>query len=85
MNIKTISTTKARVNISEIMDRVRTRNEVFVFGRRNNPEVVLIKFPDIYNSNFSDTTNINAYSSSFDFLRSEPNLYNIFDIKKKYA
>lgn len=85
MVIKTISTTKARANISEIVERVKTRGEVFVFGRRNNPEAVLVKFPDVYNSNFSDITNINAYSNSFDFLKNEPNLYNIFDIKKKYA
>jgi len=84
MNIKTISTTKARANISEIIDRVKTRGEVFVFGRRNNPEAVLVKFPDMYNPNFSDITNVNAYSSSFDFLEHEPNLYNFSDVKKKY-
>lgn len=85
MNIKTISTTKARANISEIINRVKTRGEVFVFGRRNNPEAVLVKFPDTYNSNLSNITNINAYSNSFDFLKNEPELYNAFDVKKKYA
>lgn len=83
--IKTISTTKVRANISEIIERVKTRGEVFVFGRRNNPEAILVKFPDLYNSNFSDITNVNAYSNSFDFLKSEPDLYGISDIKKKYA
>jgi len=34
------------------------------------------------NHNFSDITNINAYSNSFDFLKNEPDSYNIFDIKK---
>lgn len=84
MTIKTISTTKVRANISEIIERVKTRGEVFVFGRRNNPEAVLVKFPDVYNSNFSDITNINAYSGSFDFLKNEPDLYSFSDIKKKY-
>lgn len=83
MAIKTISTTKARAKISEIIERVKTRNEVFVFGRRNNPEAVIIKFPDAYSSNFSDITNVNAYSGSFDFLKSEPDLYGWSDIKKK--
>lgn len=83
MVIKTISTTKARAKISEIIERVKTRNEVFVFGRRDNPEAVIIKFPDAYNSNFSDITNINAYSGSFDFLKNEPDLYSWRDIKKK--
>lgn len=85
MSIKTISTTKARANISEIIERVKARGEVFVFGRRNNPEAVLIKFPDVYNSNFSDITNVNAYSNSFDFLKNEPDLYNISDVKKKHV
>ena len=85
MNVKTISTTKARANIGEIMERVRNRGEVFVFGRRNNPEAVLIKFPDVYNPNFSDITNINAYSDSFDFLKNEPDLYSARDLKKKYV
>lgn len=85
MTIKTISTTHVRENISEIIERVKTRGEVFVFGRRNNPEAVLIKFPDVYNPNFSDITNINAYSGSFDFLKDEPDLYNVSDVKKKYA
>lgn len=83
--IKTISTTKVRANISEIIERVKTRGEVFVFGRRNNPEAILVKFPDLYNSNFSDITNVNAYSNSFDFLKSEPDLYSVSDLKKKYA
>jgi len=85
MNIKTMSSTKARANISEIIERVKTRGEVFVFGRRNNPEAVLVKFPDVYNSRFSDITNVNAYSGSFDFLKKEPDLYSIKDLKKKYA
>ena len=85
MNIKTISTTKARANISEIIERVKLHGEVFVFGRRNNPEAVLVKFPDMYNSHLSDITNINAYSGSFDFLAQEPDLYTLSDIKKKYV
>ena len=85
MNKKIMSTTKVRGNISEIMERVKLRGEVFVFGRRNVPEAVLVKFPDNYNSHFSDITNINAYSGSFNFLKNEPDLYNKSDIKKKYA
>jgi hypothetical protein len=85
MSIKTISTTKARANISQIIERVKTRGDVFVFGRRNNPEAVLVKFPDAYNVKFSDITNINAYSGSFDFLKDEPDLYSVSDIKKKYV
>lgn len=41
-----------------------------------------IKTISTTNSNFSDITNINTYSGSFDFLKKEPDLYNISDIKK---
>lgn len=85
MNIKTVSTTKVRENISKIMERVKSRGDVFVLGRRNNPEAILIKFPDMYNPEFSDITNINTYSESFNFLKKEPELYNTADLKKKYV
>lgn len=85
MKIKTISTTKARAHISQIIDRVKTHGEVFVFGRRNNPEAILIKFPNIYNPQVSDSTNINAYSESFNFLYDEPELYSVSDMKKKHV
>ncbi|OHA92976.1 MAG: hypothetical protein A3G47_03105 [Candidatus Zambryskibacteria bacterium RIFCSPLOWO2_12_FULL_39_45] len=85
MNIKTISTTKVRANISEIIERVKNHDEIFVFGRRNKPEAVLVKFPDTYNPRFSDITNINAYSKSFDFLKDEPDIYSFSDMKKKHA
>ena len=82
MNIKTISTKKVREHISDIIEGVKNRGEIFVFGRRNNPEAILIKFPDVYNPRFSEITNINAYSNSFDFLKDEPNIYMLSDIKK---
>ncbi len=85
MNIKTISTTQARAHISEIIERVKSHGEVFVFGRRNNPEAVLVKFPDVYNPRFSDIANMNAYSQSFDFLKNEPDMYSLSDLKKKYV
>ena len=36
----------------------------------------------MYNHKFSDITNINAYSNSFDFLKNEPDIYGLSDIKK---
>lgn len=85
MNIKTISTKKVREHISDIIEGVKNRGEVFVFGRRNNPEAILIKFPDMYNPRFSDITNINTYSNSFNFLKDESDIYTFSDIKKKYV
>lgn len=36
-------------------------------------------------TNFSDITNINAYSNSFDFLKNEPDLYTISNVKKNIS
>ena len=34
-----------------------------------------MKFPRDYNKDLNEITNINTYSSSFDFLADEPDLY----------
>lgn len=83
--MKTISTSKARMNIKKLIDLVRDTGEVVAIGRRDNLEALLIKFPRDYNKEFSEITNINAYSGSFDFLSNEPDLYSISDLKKKYV
>jgi prevent-host-death family protein len=80
--MKTISTTDVRKNISEMVDAVRETGSVFLIGRRGAPEAVLLKFPTEYRTDVSDITNVNAYSGSFDFLRDEPDLYSVADIKK---
>jgi len=85
MNIKTISTTKIRQNISSFIENVRISGQPVVIGRRNMPEAVLIPFPFLFNKKLSEITNMNAYSKSFDFLKDEPELYSIKDIKKKYV
>jgi len=83
--MKTISTTDVRKEISKMVNHVRETGAVFAIGRRNNPEVLLIKFPTSYNKNVNEITNINAYSDSFAFLKNEPDLYSVSDLKKKYA
>ncbi len=80
--MKTISTTDVRKNISEIIDCVRETDSVFLIGRRGSPEAVLIKFPTNFRSDVSDITNVNAYSSSFEFLADEPDLYSVNDVRK---
>ena len=80
--MKIISTTEVRKNISDMIDTVRETGNVFLIGRRGEPEAVLLKFPAEYRSSLTDITNINAYSGSFDFLRNEPDLYSVRDIKK---
>ncbi|MSU55186.1 MAG: type II toxin-antitoxin system Phd/YefM family antitoxin [Candidatus Taylorbacteria bacterium] len=83
--MKIVTTTNARKNISAIIDRVKYHGEVFGIGRRDSIDAVVLKFPEMYNSAVNDITNINAYSKSFDFLKGEPDLYSLSDLKKKYA
>ncbi|MFT7507255.1 MAG: hypothetical protein ACI92I_000398 [Acidimicrobiales bacterium] len=83
--MKTISTTDVRKEISKMVNHVRETGEVFAIGRRNKPEVLLIKFPITYNKKINEITNINAYSESFNFLESESDLYSVDDLKKSYA
>ena len=85
MNIKTLSTTEVRERISDLVNLVSTSRKSIVIGRRNVPEVVLIPFPALWNGKFSEITNINAYSKSFDFLENEPEIYTANDVKHKYA
>jgi PHD/YefM family antitoxin component YafN of YafNO toxin-antitoxin module len=81
---KTISTTEARKDISKLVKSIREDNAVFAIGRRDVPEVLMIKFPSEYNKELNEITNFNAYSGSFDFLADEPELYTRDDIKFKY-
>lgn len=77
-----ISTSKARNLLPQFIEALKEHDTAFVIGRRNNPEAVLIKFPSHYKKGVSDITNVNAYSSSFDFLGDEPEMYSIEDIIK---
>ena len=83
--MKIITTTNARKNIGNIVNRVKYFGDVFAIGRRDSIDALLIQFPQIYNANLNDITNINANSKSFDFLAKEPEVYSISDLKKKYV
>jgi PHD/YefM family antitoxin component YafN of YafNO toxin-antitoxin module len=79
--MKTISTTEARKHIKTLVDVVRETGTVYAIGRREKPEVLLIKFPRDYNKELDEITNINAYSESFTFLEREPDLYSVGDLE----
>ena len=85
IGMKTITTTNARKQLAQIINAVRETGEVFAIGRRNKPEVILLKFPQAYNADFNEITNLNAVSSSFDFLEDEPDLYTLEDAKEVYV
>jgi len=83
--VKYITTTEARKNISEIVNEVKYSNQVYAIGRHDKIDVLIIKFPEYYNKNYTEITNLNANSNSFDFLREEPEIYTLNDLKKKYV
>ena len=83
--MKIVTTTNARKNISQIIDRVKIHGEVLGVGRRNSIDALIIQFPSQYNKDFNEVSNINALSRSFDFLNDEPELYSVADLKKKYV
>lgn len=85
VHMKIMTTTQARKHIKAIVDRVKYRGEVFAIGRRNSIDALVIRFPDAYNEDLNDITNVNAHSKSFDFLRDEPELYSVHDLKRRYA
>ena len=77
-----ISTSKAREMLPQFIDSLKESDGAFVIGRRNIPEAVLIRFPASYRKDVTDSTNVNAHSSSFDFLYGEKDLYTIEDVQK---
>ena len=83
--MKIVTTTNARKQIAKLIDTVRETGDVFAIGRRNRPEVLLIKFPSEYSAAVNEITNINTYSESFSFLDAEPDLYSAADIKRSYV
>ena len=83
--MKTITTTNARKQIAKLVETVRETGDVYAIGRRNRPEVLMIKFPTEYNQEVSEITNINTYSESFNFLDDEPDMYTVSDLKKRYV
>jgi hypothetical protein len=83
--MKYFTTTKARKQISLIIDDVRENNTVVALGRRNHVDVLLIKYPEFYNSAVSEELNFQVNSKALEFLSNEPDIYSIADLKKRYG
>ena len=81
--MKTISTTDARKHLGKIVEAVKASGKPVAIGRRNKPEVLVVRAPQ-YNPELSDVTNLNMLGGAFDFLWDEPDLYTDKDIKKWY-
>jgi len=83
--MRCITTTDARKNIAAIMTEVSMRNIAVAIGRRNRPDVLVIKYPDMYNAALSPELNFQANNPALDFLKDEPELYTLSDLKKRYV
>jgi len=83
--MKVISTTLARKQLGRFVASVKENNLTLSIGRRGRPEVLLIKYPDYLNQELDEWTNFVTNAGSFDFLKDEPELYSINDLKKRYV
>ena len=83
--MKQLSTSDMRKHISDVVDDVRYRDQVFVVGRRNRPEIIIMKFPENLNKSLNEITNLNSNSPSFGFLKDEPDIYSVDDLKRRYV
>lgn len=70
--MKTYTTTEFRAHLAEIINQVHYQKKVVAVGRRNQPDVLVIPFPDGENIPLAE---INASAASFDFLAKEPDSY----------
>ncbi len=80
-----VSTTTMRKNMSEVINTLQNKGGVLGVGRRNKIEVLVIKCPEYLNKEINDISNFNANFGSFDFLKNEPDLYSLDDLKKRYV
>lgn len=83
--MKVITTTEARKVLPELINQVRYRRQMVAIGRRQQAEVLLVRFPEHYNVSLSDATNMNQYGRGFDWLETEPDIYSHSDLKKVYV
>lgn len=83
--MKYVTTTDARKHIARLVEEVSLRNTVVAIGRRRHPDVLVVKFPQEYNPALSAELNFHANQKVFDFLKDEPDIYTIADMKKRYA
>lgn len=77
-------TSDARKHLNEIVNKVKYQKVIISLGRRGKSEVLIVPKPDLDETE-TPITDINSNSSSFDFLKEEPDLYSLKDLKKRYV
>ena len=84
-DMQIISTTIARQKIGRLIDQVKQSGQTVGLGRHDRIEALLIRYPDYLNRELDEWTNFLANAGSFDFLKNEPDLYSVRDLKKHYV
>ena len=74
------STTEARKNLGEIVNKVKYQKIIISIGRFNEEEVLVVPKPQLNEK--LPISEINATSPSFEFLAEEPDIYSLKDLKK---
>ena len=82
--MKAITTTEARKEFGHLVLEVQRTGQAIGLERHGRLVAYLSPAPQ-WNSKLSDTTNLAAFSGSFDFLLDEPDVYHDTDLKKRYA
>ncbi len=77
------STSNARKHLGEIVNKVRFEHIIVSIGRHDKDEVLIVPKPEFAED--VPVTHMNAQSPSFQFLRGEPDIYSIGDLKKRYV
>lgn len=81
--MKYYTASEARKKMSEIVSTVRYQKVIVSIGRYGEPEVLIVPTPELRED--LPITAINAASKSFDFLKDEPDVYSLSDLKKRYV
>lgn len=66
--------------MGKIVKRVHLDKESFVIEKDGYPVAAITDIDE-----FDEITNLNAQSASFDFLKDEPDLYTLSDLKRHYV
>ncbi len=81
--MRVIPVTEGRKRLGELMDLVRYQKTIVALGKNGKAEALLVAIPG-RGLDFS-ITEVNAASSSFDWMDDEPELYSRADLKNRYV
>lgn len=80
--MQVISITEGRKQLGELVNVVKYQHRVIALGKHGKADVLIVAVPELEGD--VPVTEMNAASSSFNFLEDEPDLYSIDDLKVTY-